>query len=87
MSVFASSYANHYDAMYSDKDYKTECDLVVAAATQHGAREIREPLLRRRGADQHVVRRRVRRRRCRNTRGRRRGGIDEHERIRTRSRE
>lgn len=36
MSVFASTYANQYDAMYADKDYKAECDLVAAAATQRG---------------------------------------------------
>jgi SAM-dependent methyltransferase len=36
MSVFASSYANQYDAMYSDKDYKAECDLVAAAAAALG---------------------------------------------------
>jgi SAM-dependent methyltransferase len=36
MSVFASQYANQYDAMYADKDYEAECDLVAAAAKRHG---------------------------------------------------
>jgi SAM-dependent methyltransferase len=35
MSVFASIYANQYDAMYADKDYNAECDLVAAAAAEH----------------------------------------------------
>ena len=36
MTVFASNYASHYDAMYADKDYVAECDLVAAAARSHG---------------------------------------------------
>lgn len=36
MTVFDSSYANQYDALYSDKDYVAECDLVAAAAERHG---------------------------------------------------
>jgi SAM-dependent methyltransferase len=36
MTVFASSYANQYDALYGDKDYVAECDLVAAAASKHG---------------------------------------------------
>lgn len=36
MSVFATSYANQYDALYSDKDYKAECDLIAAEAAEHG---------------------------------------------------
>lgn len=36
MAVFDSSYASQYDAMYSDKDYVAECDLVAAAAKTHG---------------------------------------------------
>lgn len=32
MNVFNSSYANQYDAMYGDKDYVAECDLVASAA-------------------------------------------------------
>ncbi len=32
MTVFASPYANQYDALYGDKDYVAECDLVAAAA-------------------------------------------------------
>jgi SAM-dependent methyltransferase len=36
MNVFASSYANQYDAMYADKDYAAECDLVAAAAAENG---------------------------------------------------
>jgi SAM-dependent methyltransferase len=36
MSVFDSSYANQYDALYGDKDYVAECDLVAAAAKAHG---------------------------------------------------
>ncbi len=35
MSVFASTYAKQYDAMYADKDYNAECDLVAAAAAEH----------------------------------------------------
>ena len=36
MSVFDSSYANQYDALYGDKDYIAECDLVAVAAKTHG---------------------------------------------------
>lgn len=36
MTVFDSSYANQYDAMYGDKDYVAECDLVAAAAKANG---------------------------------------------------
>ena len=36
MTVFDTSYANQYDAMYSDKDYVAECDLVAAAARNNG---------------------------------------------------
>lgn len=36
MSVFKASYANQYDALYGDKDYAAECDLVQQAATQGG---------------------------------------------------
>ncbi|MBO9696392.1 MAG: class I SAM-dependent methyltransferase [Sphingopyxis sp.] len=36
MTVFDSSYANQYDAMYGDKDYVAECNLVAAAAERHG---------------------------------------------------
>lgn len=35
MTVFDSSYANQYDALYGDKDYVAECDLVAAAAKAH----------------------------------------------------
>lgn len=35
MTVFATSYANQYDALYVDKDYRAECDLVAAAAKRH----------------------------------------------------
>ncbi|MBS0503453.1 MAG: methyltransferase domain-containing protein [Proteobacteria bacterium] len=31
MSVFASLYANQYDTLYSDKDYRSECDLIERA--------------------------------------------------------
>lgn len=34
MTVFNTSYANQYDAMYIDKDYVAECDLVAAAAAK-----------------------------------------------------
>ena len=36
MTVFDTSYANQYDAMYGDKDYVAECDLVAAAAKNEG---------------------------------------------------
>jgi SAM-dependent methyltransferase len=36
MTVFSTSYANQYDAMYGDKDYVAECNLVAAAAREHG---------------------------------------------------
>ena len=36
MTVFDSSYASQYDALYGDKDYVAECDLVAAAAKAHG---------------------------------------------------
>ena len=36
MSVFAPPYANQYDGMYADKNYEAECDLVAAAAAEHG---------------------------------------------------
>lgn len=36
MTVFDTSYANQYDAMYGDKDYVAECDLVAAAAKNNG---------------------------------------------------
>lgn len=35
MTVFATSYANQYDALYADKDYRAECDLVAGAAERH----------------------------------------------------
>jgi SAM-dependent methyltransferase len=36
MTVFASPYANQYDALYDAKDYVAECDLIAAAAARHG---------------------------------------------------
>ena len=36
MTVFASPYASQYDSLYGDKDYGAECDLVGAAAAEHG---------------------------------------------------
>ena len=36
MSVFESSYAQGYDALYQEKDYGVECDLVERAFDRHG---------------------------------------------------
>lgn len=36
MTVFNTSYANQYDAMYGDKDYVAECNLVADAARENG---------------------------------------------------
>lgn len=36
MAVFDDSYADNYDALYSDKNYAGECDLVAAAAKEFG---------------------------------------------------
>lgn len=38
MSVFNSLYANQYDQLYSEKNYKSECDLIEEAVTRHAAR-------------------------------------------------
>lgn len=37
MSVFNSLYAEHYDRLYAEKSYGTECDLVEAAIARHGS--------------------------------------------------
>lgn len=34
--TFGPSYADAYDALYSDKDYEGECDLIEALAVQYG---------------------------------------------------
>lgn len=36
MAVFDASYADNYDALYSDKNYAGECDLVATAAQAQG---------------------------------------------------
>lgn len=37
---FGASYAHAYDALYREKDYAAECDLIEAAFASHGAGEI-----------------------------------------------
>lgn len=36
MAVFDDSYADNYDALYSDKNYAGECDLIAGAAREFG---------------------------------------------------
>lgn len=36
MSVFDENYAKSYDALYEDKDYAKECDLIEAAGERYG---------------------------------------------------
>ncbi|QTD54857.1 class I SAM-dependent DNA methyltransferase [Parasphingorhabdus cellanae] len=38
MSVFQTIYANQYDTLYTEKDYKGECDLIEQVATKFGSR-------------------------------------------------
>jgi SAM-dependent methyltransferase len=34
--TFGSTYADAYDALYADKDYEAECDLIESVAEEHG---------------------------------------------------
>jgi SAM-dependent methyltransferase len=43
-SVFGAGYAAAYDALYRDKDYEAECDLVERLAREHGDRAVRRVL-------------------------------------------
>lgn len=44
MSVFGAGYAAVYDALYRDKDYEAECDLVERLAREHASRPVRRVL-------------------------------------------
>jgi SAM-dependent methyltransferase len=43
-SVFGNDYANAYDALYSDKDYEAECDLIETVMRQYGRQPVRSIL-------------------------------------------
>lgn len=44
MTVFGEDYAAAYDALYHDKDYAAECDLVEGVFQTHALREVRRVL-------------------------------------------
>ena len=41
MMVYGETYADQYDQLYSDKDYRGECDLIEQAFHRYGTGEIR----------------------------------------------
>ena len=43
-TVFGAGYAAAYDALYRDKDYEAECDLVERLAREHGAASVHRVL-------------------------------------------
>jgi SAM-dependent methyltransferase len=42
--VFGSVYADSYDALYQDKDYRAECDLITQLFQKYGQRPVRQIL-------------------------------------------
>lgn len=44
MTVFGANYAAAYDALYTDKDYEAECDLIERVVTAHASAPVRRVL-------------------------------------------
>ncbi len=44
MSVFNALYADEYDTLYAEKDYKSECDLLERALSRHSGNPVRSLL-------------------------------------------
>ena len=55
MTVFGEKYAAVYDALYHDKDYAAECDLIEAVFTRHASRPVTRVLDLGCGTGSHAV--------------------------------
>jgi SAM-dependent methyltransferase len=53
--VFGPLYADSYDALYQDKDYLAECDLIEQVFQKHGKRPIRQILDLGSGTGNHAI--------------------------------
>ena len=53
--VFGSAYANVYDALYHDKDYSAECDMIEGILKRYGESPVRSILDLGCGTGNHAV--------------------------------